>query len=206
MLSTNYMHRLKQNLGFASELWVGYLPSGAEKILGVPAKITQNKFGLSIGLTQISENLVWSIPVGLQRSSAKVTGGITSAEALDTFTANTTLIFVSPILFHKKFGIFGEILFANKNTESIFTIPSDSTRFKIKDNLKDASLPVAIQLSIGWKSQSSTSVSLSELLIPNRLSMPRLSLAYHKSFIAETTPVTRPRKKKEKSRNKRDRT
>lgn len=191
-----YTLSLSKKMGLGLMGWLGYLPAGTEKLMGIKASLNQSQFGAAVALHSKFSGLMLSLPLGLQSGSANLKGSITEAHANDSFQATSLLLFAAPSVKQIKTGLFGQFLMAMKKTQSTFYIESDDTTFVRQDTLQDSSLPLAFQFTLGWESKLGATVSLSELLVPNRLMMPRLSFSYTYDVMKRTPNSSKSTKPK----------
>ena len=180
------------DFGLGTSLWAGYLPSGAEALFGIDAKLSQAVFGGQI--TPTYEGLGWGLflPIGVQRSSADMVGAITAEGANDKFKSETTLIFIAPGIQIPALGLWANVLLADRRNVSQFTIPADDTDFRLRDSLGDADWPILTQVTIGYRPWSWLQVTASEQWTPARLLMPRFGVSYTYDFIPDPLPSYSP--------------
>ena len=180
------------DFGLGTSLWAGYLPSGAEALFGIDAKLSQAVFGGQI--TPTYEGLGWGffLPIGVQRSSAEMVGAITAKGANDKFKSETTLIFIAPGIQIPALGLWANVLLADRRNVSQFTIPADDTDFRLRDSLGDADWPILTQVTIGYRPWPWLQVTASEQWTPARLLMPRFGVSYTYDFIPDPLPSYSP--------------
>jgi hypothetical protein len=83
---------------------------------------------------------------------------------------------------------------------SKFNISLEQTEFVRTDNMSDAQIPIASQVTLGMKLGTSFNAAVSEYIVPDRLIMPRVSLIYQHSFSDKPEPAEEPSKAPSKRR------
>lgn len=162
-----------------AQVWAGYLPSGGESLFGIKAKLSQWLLGGALVTGgSLANGIEFYLPIGFQVGQANLKGAITEPHSTDVFTSKTTLLYLAPGVKLPALSAWANVMVARKSTHSQFSIPSDDTNLTLDDTLADASVPAAIQVSVGWMHASGVQIGLSEVWVPNRLNMPRLLLAY----------------------------
>jgi hypothetical protein len=162
------------------ESWAGYLPAGVEKVLGIKASLIQLQAGARAEISSLragSARLVAG--AGIAKTKSAVEGVISSHQGSDSFTADSTLTFVSAGVQHPRSGVWGGLMIGRKKTSSRLSISEDRTDLEIVDTLKNARQPVWSQVSLGFSLTQSISVALSELFVPDRIEMPRLTFNWN---------------------------
>ena len=180
---------LKYGLG----VYAGFLPAGAEKVFGLDAKFTQWQVGLYPEVTfNAGSSLTAFVALGFHLTKANIKGHITDPKSNDTFDSTSQIYHFSAGISHKHTNIWTGFLVGMKKTKAKFFIDLDGATIETVDTLQDATMPVVLQASLGWKHKSGFGTALSEIFVPSRLFMPRLSLTYDYVFgaapAAETTP------------------
>lgn len=170
------------NVVSSLQLWGGYLMPGAEKVIGLDAKLTQYLYGGAYALNFKGSGTEFFTNVGMQMGAAELTGAITAATAKDEFTVRNQQFFVAPGLRFLAQNIWFGGYIGTKNTVSELYIPSDATRLKFEDTLSDASPGFVLQGSAGWAHSSGIALALSEVWVPKRLLMPRVTFSYQYGF------------------------
>ena len=166
--------------------WVGYLPSGAEGLFGVDAKMTQWSAGVAVasgvalGLPPFIGGA--AVELGYQISVADVKGAITEPDANDTFDSTSQIMFASIGLHPDSMGLHAAFLVAGKSTRSKFVVSSTRTALELTDRLEDSSVPVLLQAQLGFRFPFDVTLGLAELWVPDRLLMPRLFAQYEHSL------------------------
>lgn len=169
-------------LSLAGQVWGGYLMPGAESLFGIKAKLSQvaaggaGVIGYNLGAGEVFAN------IGVQYAKAELTGAITATNADDRFDATTLYYYVAPGYRITAVNIWFNFLIGAKRTQSEFNIKSDNTKVKLSDSLKDSSWPFASQVAVGWRHPSGFQVAASELVVPKRVTMPRVLVSYEYSF------------------------
>jgi hypothetical protein len=164
------------------QVWAGYLPAGAEKVLGLEASLTQWAAGAALQQGWQVGSMQMYVVTGAQYSDARIQGAITEKNAKDSFRAQTTLASGGTGLVHAASGFWSNVLVGGKKTTSVFEIPSDSTKFSLSDSLADSSLPLFAQAGTGWLHASGLQLGVAALWVPKRLVMPRLLASYQYAF------------------------
>lgn len=160
------------------QMWAGYLVPGAERLVGIDAKLSQVAIGGAVVPSKNIGPFHIYLSVGGQMAKAELKGAITGSDTHDEFSTNTTLIFLSPGFYEPSMRLWGNLMLGKKSTSSRFEIPSDKTVFQLEDDLSDTSLGWFVQGSLGMNFQNGIQVALAELWVPSRLLMPRLLLGY----------------------------
>lgn len=145
--------------------------------------------------------MILTTSAGFQFGKATVNGAITAAEAKDSFDASTTLIHVSQGIQSRKLPLWANAMVLLRRGTSKFNISLEQTEFVRTDNMSDAQVPVASQVTLGVNITNSFQMALSEYIVPDRLIMPRVSIVYQYSFgntpePAKAQPKTRIRAKR----------
>ncbi len=186
--------------------WAGLLPLPASiaKSIGVNASLSQYTFGASAENMFRLSKMILTTSAGVQFGKATLNGAITAAEAKDSFNASTTLIHVSQGIQSRKIPIWANAMVLLRRGTSRFNISLEQTEFVRTDNMSDAQVPVASQVTVGYNITNSFQMALSEYIVPDRLIMPRVSLVYQYSF--GKTPEPAVEQPKTRSRTNRPRT
>jgi hypothetical protein len=165
---------------FSAECRVGVLPKGLEKLMGIKASLMQLQGGVR---AEISSSRAGSARIalgaGVTRTKSLLEGSISSSYGKDSFTADSVLSFVSAGVQHVRSGLWGSVMIGRKNTTSRLSISEDQTDLEITDSLANARQPVWTQVSLGFSLSNSLSLALSELMVPDRVEMPRLSVSWN---------------------------
>lgn len=161
-------------------LSAGYLMPGLEGLMGVKAKLSQLAYGGGgTFLAALTPDVTVTLDAGLHMTSGEAKGAITATDANDTFTFKTMAYYMAPGVLLPSTGLWGNVMFGMKSTEAELKIPSDDTTLKTKDGLEDAPMPVWFQIAAGWRhAPTGLSAGLAYLVVPARLYMPRMHLAY----------------------------
>jgi hypothetical protein len=163
----------------SAELWAGILPAGVEKLLGIKAALSQTHFGARIQLASARLGQArMTLGAGMARTQSTMTGQISSSEGSDLFTAHSTLSFTDLAFQHQRSGLWAGLALGKRRAESRLSIEEDDTDLEITDTLSNARQPYWSQLTLGLKGNSSWSFAVSELIVPDRIEMPRLTLAW----------------------------
>lgn len=192
-----------------STAWGGYLPlpKSIGKIMGVEASLSQYIAGASLEsfFRLNSINLITS--VGGQYGSYGLEGGITAADGEDSFKGSLTTLYLSQGVQARKIPLWTNMMLLMRRGESTFKIGKEKTVFTRADTMADASLPLAAQITVGYTLFGSVQLAASEYMVPNRLIMPRVSLAYQYTFgkansLASADDGTKKVNRKKKRRKK----
>lgn len=189
--------------------WGGFLPLPAAigKKIGVNASLSQYTFGASAENMFRLSSMILTTSAGVQFGKVNVQGAITANDAKDSFDASTTLIHVSQGIQSRKIPLWANAMVLLRRGTSRFNISLEQTEFVRTDNMSDAQVPVASQVSLGYNITNSFQVALSEYIVPDRLIMPRVSLVYQYSFGKTPEPAReRPKKQIRKKRPRTNRT
>lgn len=164
--------------------WGGYLllPSSVAKIMGVQASLSQYIAGASLEayFRLNSINLITS--VGGQFGSYGLEGGITAEDGEDSFKGSLTTLYLSQGLQARKIPLWANAMLLMRRGTSTFKVGKEKTVFTRDDTMADAPLPLAAQFTVGYTLFNSVQIAASEYMVPNRLIMPRLSVAYQYAF------------------------
>lgn len=163
-----------------AELWVGYLPKGVEKMMGISASLQQVQWGARAELASARLGAArMVVGGGVAQTRSLLVGKISSQTATDSFTSTSMLSFAHLGLQHVRSGVWGSLMVGRKKTTSRLAISDDNTDLEIVDDLSGAKHPRWIQVSVGFSLFSSLSLAVSELMVPDRLDMPRISITWH---------------------------
>jgi hypothetical protein len=156
---------------FATRLWIGALPS----FLAAPlTDHTVNQYLMGIeGQAKFLSHFFASF--GYQLSVSSIKGSITAEDHVDEVDSIAGIIY-SGVGQNTNWGFWSVNVGARRN-DSEFYIEEDETTYKFSDQLEDSSLPLFTQATIGTSYKSFT-LALSQLYVPRRLMMPKLSLIY----------------------------
>ena len=187
--------------------WVGYLPlpQSVAKKIGVDASLRQFIAGGSIENVVQLPKVKLTTSIGGQQGTARLEGAITAAEAKDSFDAKTTLIYVSQGIQGARVPIWVNGMLIYRKVQSKFFISAEQTEFIREDKMDDATVPLAAQVTLGLTLKKSFHFAVSEYMVPNRLIMPRVSLAYQFAFSdndEETAEKPNPESKVRKKRTR----
>jgi hypothetical protein len=184
--------------------WGGYLPLPASvgKMIGVNASLTQFTFGASAENVFRLSNMFLITSIGFQRGRAKLEGAITAADAKDSFDATTSLFHVSQSVIGRRTPLWANGMVILRRGASKFSITREQTEFIRNDNMSDAQIPIASQVTLGLKLGSSFNAAISEYIVPDRLIMPRVSLIYQYRFSDKPEPAAEAPKPGNRQRKK----
>jgi hypothetical protein len=166
--------------------WLGALPPGSEAVFGIKPSLFQYWGGAELGgafAVSPATKAIFSA-IG-QYSGAEVQGKFISSEKSDKFTTTTTLIGFGAGAQHvpkKDIIAYFELRLFKKNTSTSLNIGDDSTQIKLTDDLsRDAVFGFPLLLSAGAQ-YLEYSLTLSELYVPSRISMPSVTLGWNFYF------------------------
>lgn len=184
------------NIKLGGGFTLGYLPAGTEKLLGLKTKISEELFGGQFQTQWLfSDAFGVNVGGGYQQTKSKAKGPIASHTGSDTFDAKTKLYWGAIAADFRSVGLWAGVQAGLKNTESRLTIEEDDTDLHTTDKLEDASLPVWSQATLGWRaSGGGIWFALSELVVPARLYMTRLSLGYDFGFLNDANGAAQDEK------------
>jgi hypothetical protein len=172
----------------AAEGWIGVLPAGLEKMIGMKASLMQMQGGMRLELSSSRMTPArFFAGAGMARTKSAVEGTISSSSGKDSFTAESALTFVSAGVQHQRSGVWGSLMIGRKRTTSRLSIVEDQTDLEIVDSLANARQPVWTQVSLGFNFSQTLSFALSELMVPDRIEMPRLTLMW--SFLSPSSAL-----------------
>jgi len=115
------------------------------------------------------------LPVGYQLSSSKVEGEITAVGSEDRLKSMAGIAYTGLGQGFEQW--FWSFTFGARRNDSEFYIQEDATEFKFSDQLEENSIPLFYQGNMGLYYKSFT-VAFSQLYIPNRLLMPKVTFSY----------------------------
>ena len=164
-------YNFKINNDLYSSFWVGSLP----KFL--TSKLSQHsvdQYVAGVEFQLLLKNSFY-LTYGHQLTSSKVTGNITSKEFIDELESISGAIYLGAGQNLDLF--FWNINLGSRRNDSEFFIQEDDTTYKFSDQLEDSAIPLYVQISFGTTYKSFL-ISFSELYIPKRLFMPKLTLSY----------------------------
>jgi hypothetical protein len=163
----------------SGEVWVGFLPRGVEKLMGIKASLQQIQWGVRSELSSVRAGAArWLVGGGLAQTRSSISGSISSLNGTDSFSATSMLSFMHVSVQHVRSGLWGAVTLGQKDTKSRLTIEEDKTDLEIRDTLQSAKQPRWTQVSLGLNISESLSIAISELMVPDRIDMPRLSFAW----------------------------
>ena len=175
-----------KKLSYGLGVYAGYLPTGAEKLFGLDAKFTQWQLGIVPEVQMnVTPMLTAFAAIGFHMTSASIKGHITDPKSNDTFDSSSQIYLFTAGLKHVPTNAWAGFLVGMKKTTAKFFIDLDGATISTNDKLQDATMPVVVQVSAGWKHKSGFGTALSEIFVPSRLFMPRLSLTYEYLFGAK---------------------
>lgn len=164
----------------AMEGWAGILPKGVEKMMGIKASLLQMQWGGRVEFaTQRLAAARLILGAGAAQTKSTIEGTISSVAESDSFTASSLLTFANMTVQHTRSGIWGAFMLGRKKTTSRLTISDDNTDLEIVDALANTKQPHWTQFSLGVPVMSGLTLAVSELLVPDRVEMPRLTLAWN---------------------------
>lgn len=189
----------------AGTAWAGFLPLPVSvgKMLGVNASLTQYTFGASAENIFRLSSLFLTTSIGFQRGHARLEGAITALDAQDFFDSTTTLFHVSQGVTGRNIPLWANGMVLIRRGQSKFNISREKTEFVRTDNMSDAQIPLASQVTLGLSVGSSFNVAVSEYIVPDRLIMPRVSLIYQYKFSNVSEPAKELSKTETKKKRKR---
>ena len=159
-----------------AQVWGAFKPAGGESLLGVDAHLSQWALGLAVVPTCALGAFDLYGSVGYQYTSATVTGAITARGSRDRLRVTTPIVWAAPGLRLRSLGVFTTVLLGRKSTDSTFRVEADQTRLEVSDT------PVLGEVVAGWQAPFGLQVGAAELLVRERLYMPRLLLSYAYAF------------------------
>ena len=164
----------------AAEGWAGVLPKGTEKLLGIKAALIQYQYGARAEISSTRMGAArFVLGAGLTRTQSDLTGTISSTSGSDVFKSDSLITFASTSVQHVRSGLWGALMIGRKKTTSRLTITEDQTDLEVVDTLSSARQPHWTQVSLGFNLSKSFSFALSELMVPDRLEMPRITFAWN---------------------------
>lgn len=161
--------------------WGGYLPleKSMAKMIGIDASLHQSIYGLSAENIFRLQKFHLLTSLGAQVGSAELKGAITAPEAQDAFSAKMNLFFISQGIQMRNVPLWGNVMILLRRGKSTFNIRAEQTEFIRDETMADAQVPLATQLTVGISLLSRRlHLAVSEYVVPNRLVMPRVSMAY----------------------------
>ncbi|MEY4064078.1 MAG: hypothetical protein RIR26_286 [Pseudomonadota bacterium] len=170
---------LSERESVSMEAWAGVLPAGVEKLFGIEASLLQYQWGARAQLASARFGSTrWSAGAGLAQTKSKVSGKISSASGGDSFTSDHTMKFVEGSIQHLPSGSWLGVMFGDKRTVSRLAIQEDATDLILTDTLSQAGQPYWSQYTVGVATNSGLAIALSELIVPSRLEMPRVTVSW----------------------------
>ena len=164
----------------AAEAWAGVLPRGIEKLMGIKASLLQLQWG---GRAEVASQRLgfarFVLGLGAAQTKSSIEGTISSASGTDTFTSSSLLTFANLTAQHPRSGIWGSFMIGRKKTTSRLVIVEDNTDLEIVDALANTKQPNWTQFSLGLPLSGGLSLAISELVVPDRVEMPRFTLAWN---------------------------
>ncbi|MBM3382474.1 MAG: hypothetical protein FJY29_08555 [Betaproteobacteria bacterium] len=189
--------------------WTGYLPlakSMAKKIR-VDASINQYIFGASLENIFRHPRMFLITSIGVQYGKAQVLGAITEDKVNDKFDTALTSAYIAQTVQGRRVPMWINGMLVFRRGKSTFLIEKEKTEFERSETMSDAPVPFAFQFGIGLTIKKSIHLAISEYIVPNRLIMPRISLAYQYAFgkqsnEKELTPAEKSRTSKKSRKRK----
>jgi len=163
------------SLGFGGH--VGFLPSGAESLLGLTASAESVVYGAWMQVGWSAEDFNFEARVGTNVATTTVTGGVTLPESNDAFDSQNTSPYLSYLMMYDE-SLYGGFTLLSRRATSSFFIEADNTEFFFKDK-QDC----WIQLFVGYFVTDRFSVGLALAHIPERATIPKLSFSYTVSWV-----------------------
>jgi len=162
---------------WSTEIWGGFLPTGAEKIMGLSSSVTEFLGGLKGSYSFVlSPDIKTELSLGLQYAQSDVEGGITEIKAKDSFKVRSTLFYTGFSFIYSNM-YWASLSLGTKNTHSILDIPSDQAHLVTRDTLSDSNIPLYTTLMVGL-TYNSWKVGIGEHYVPLRLWMPKAFVTY----------------------------
>lgn len=161
--------------------WGGYLPleKSMAKMIGIDASLHQSIYGLSAENIFRLQKFHLLTSLGAQVGSAELNGAITAPGAQDAFSAKMNLFYISQGIEMRSVPLWGNVMILLRRGKSTFKIKAEQTEFIRDETMADAQVPLATQLTVGISLLSRRlHLAVSEYVVPNRLVMPRVSMAY----------------------------
>lgn len=164
----------------SAEISAGLLPPGVEKLLGVKASLLQTHVGGRFQLSTVRFGQArLNMGVGMARTTSSVEGTFSSTSGTDRFSAEAQFKFAEGSVQHARSGVWAGIALGSKKTTSRLSIQEDATDLKLTDTLANARQPYWSQFTLGVAGRGRWSIALSELVVPDRVEMPRLSFSWN---------------------------
>lgn len=176
---------LPWSVTLGASTWFGVVPRAISS-LATSNKVTlqQTSIGGSFQLAPMeflqNKNIHWNAFMGFQFSSTELSGKLSSAQGVDALSANNTLLFYGLGVRNIGLPFFSELTFAHRTINATYAIADDQNTLTASDTHGAASM--AVQGSFGAHLWNQFDVSLAYLWIPERLNMPRASIAWSYSF------------------------
>ena len=164
--------------------WAGYLPlpQSMAKTMGVNASLNQYLLGASAENVIRLPKMLLTTSIGGQYGGVSLKGGITAEEAKDTFDATLSTVYLSQGVQGRTIPLWANGMILFRRGKSTFNITAEKTEFTRADTMSDAPVPLSAQVTIGVTLKKSLHLAISEYMVPNRLIMPRVSVAYQYVF------------------------
>lgn len=163
----------------AFEARAGFLPEQASRLVGLSATVRQTSFTGQLGL---GNDTGFYATTGFHFTKVAVRGGITAKDAQDTFDVSTMAPFVTSTFNVGPFFIAG--LLGATGSDTNFHVEADKTSFALSDQR------LILQATAGWADKSGFRAALSTYFVPQRVWMPRLTVAYDFAILPKLPPVT----------------
>lgn len=164
----------------SAEISAGILPPGVEKLLGIKASLLQTHLGGRFQLSSVRFGQArLNMGVGMARTTSSVEGSFSSTSGTDRFSAAAEFKFVEASAQHSRSGVWAGVALGSKKTTSRLSIQEDATDLKLTDTLANARQPYWSQFTLGIAGRGGWSIALSELVVPDRVEMPRLSFSWN---------------------------
>ena len=176
--------------------WAGYLPlpRSVAKIMGVNASLNQYLVGASAENVFRLPKMFLTTSIGGQYGGVNLKGGITTEKAADTFDASLTTLYLSQGVQGRTIPLWANGMILFRRGKSTFNITAEKTEFIRADTMADAPIPLSAQITLGITLKKSLHLAVSEYMVPNRLIMPRVSIAYQYVFNSKSAQLNQDAK------------
>ena len=163
---------------------VGYLPSGAEGVVGVKAKLRQHTVGTTLGASKLGAGILPYGSLSFHHSEAAMSGPITSKDGQDQFDVRTDIVTLSlggQLVQSYGYWWLG-LATASRRAVSQFFIEEDQTTIAITDDSSGNIADMQRQAAIGLDLNVGVRVAVGVIDTPDRSIMPRATFAYSRAL------------------------
>lgn len=162
----------------------GYLPSGAEGLVGIKATLKQQAAGATFAISKMGTGLLPYGSLSIHHTEAAMRGPISSKEGEDRFDVRTNIATLSlGSQLTQSYGNYwiGAAL-AMRRAVSEFYIDEDQTAIELIDDSSKSVSDMQHQAAVGLDLNLGIRVAVGVIDTPHRSRMPRATFAYSRAL------------------------